>query len=333
MKINDKHLLAYGNSPEFIDKEGYLKKRGELNKGFQRRWFVLKGNLLFYSEKRGEKPVGVIILEDCSVEVSDEDDYSFTISFFGDGTRVYTLSADSEDEMISWVKRIKVAPYGYAAMVVKELEKQLAKLKKHEEELLEKQAIESAKNCEKGPDSDFIEFEAEDYAQIEMAESLIDKTDHAVYSNVEGRRISKGSSNRNTIAIGSNPKSFNNLLTVAGAAAKLKNNIIPSVVRSKSSENINKLVSKSPTTSPVPPRRKFHQSIMRKKAHHVKVEHNVEPNLVTAPSAKTTQTLPTAPKPPLKSTFYMLHNRYAAIVWTAIKEFESGTVEDLLKFD
>ncbi len=69
MKINEKNLCAYAVSPTFAaDKEGYLMKKGEVNKGFQKRWFVLKGNLLFYFEKRYDKePLGVIILEGCTV--------------------------------------------------------------------------------------------------------------------------------------------------------------------------------------------------------------------------------------------------------------------------
>lgn len=68
MKLNEKNLIAFAVSPTPVDKEGWLNKRGEVNKGFQRRWFVLKGNLLFYFEKKGDKePVGVIILEGCTI--------------------------------------------------------------------------------------------------------------------------------------------------------------------------------------------------------------------------------------------------------------------------
>lgn len=39
----------------------------QVSKTFQRRWFILKGNLLFYFEKKGEKdPLGLIILEGCT---------------------------------------------------------------------------------------------------------------------------------------------------------------------------------------------------------------------------------------------------------------------------
>lgn len=42
--------------------------RSQVNKNFQRRWFVLKGNLLFYFEKKGDRePIGVIILEGCTI--------------------------------------------------------------------------------------------------------------------------------------------------------------------------------------------------------------------------------------------------------------------------
>jgi len=68
MKINEKNLAAYSTSVSPIDKEGWLYKRGKLNKNFQKRWFVLKGNLLFYFDRRSDRdPLGVVILEGCSI--------------------------------------------------------------------------------------------------------------------------------------------------------------------------------------------------------------------------------------------------------------------------
>jgi hypothetical protein len=59
MKINDKSLSKYASSGAPPDKEGYLHKRGDFNRGYQKRWFILKGNLLFYYEKRTDKdPIG-----------------------------------------------------------------------------------------------------------------------------------------------------------------------------------------------------------------------------------------------------------------------------------
>lgn len=69
MKINDKNLTAFAISANYApDKEGWLMKKGDMNKGFQKRWFVLKRNLLFYFEKRSDKePLGAIILEGCTI--------------------------------------------------------------------------------------------------------------------------------------------------------------------------------------------------------------------------------------------------------------------------
>lgn len=60
-------MCYFATSPP-IDREGWLHKRGDVNKSWQRRYFVLKGNLLFYFEKKGDQsPIGVIILEGCTV--------------------------------------------------------------------------------------------------------------------------------------------------------------------------------------------------------------------------------------------------------------------------
>lgn len=70
MKINEKNLCAYAVSSSPIDKEGYLHKKGEVNKAFQKRYFVLKGNLLFYFDKKDDKePLGVIVLEGCTLGI------------------------------------------------------------------------------------------------------------------------------------------------------------------------------------------------------------------------------------------------------------------------
>ncbi len=69
MKVNEKNLIAIANAPHLVvDKEGWLNKKGEVNKGFQKRWFVLKGNLLYYFEKKTDRePAGVLIVEGCTV--------------------------------------------------------------------------------------------------------------------------------------------------------------------------------------------------------------------------------------------------------------------------
>lgn len=68
MKINEKNLSAFASSATPVDREGWLEMRGEVGKNYQRRWFMLKGNLLFYFDKKGDKePIGVIIIEGCAI--------------------------------------------------------------------------------------------------------------------------------------------------------------------------------------------------------------------------------------------------------------------------
>ncbi|VVC38019.1 Hypothetical protein CINCED_3A018456 [Cinara cedri] len=130
MKINEKSLSAYSTSASPIDKEGWLCKRGELNKGYQKRWFVLKGNLLFYFERKGDKePLGVVILEGCSIELAENDDqFSFKIIFHGPNNRSYTLGSDSQESMEQWMKSLACASYDYMKFMVADLQRQLKEL-------------------------------------------------------------------------------------------------------------------------------------------------------------------------------------------------------------
>lgn len=126
MKLNEKNVASFATCSSPIDKEGYLEKRGDYSKSYQRRWFVLKGNLLFYFEKKQDKePLGLIVLESCSVQVSSQAKYAFEISFDGDGSRVYILTADNDEDMQSWIKVISHASYEYMRSIVDELQRRV----------------------------------------------------------------------------------------------------------------------------------------------------------------------------------------------------------------
>lgn len=147
MKINEKNLCAFAVSATPVDKEGYLNKRGEVNKNFQKRYFMLKGNLLFYFDKKGDKePVGVIILEGCTIgtylfftqhiayfneepqisELAEDDEqFTFKIEFHGTNNRSYVLGAESQDSMEQWMKALACAGYDYIKLMVAELQRQL----------------------------------------------------------------------------------------------------------------------------------------------------------------------------------------------------------------
>ncbi|CAB3371045.1 sesquipedalian-1-like [Cloeon dipterum] len=127
MKINEKNLAAFATSSTPVDREGFLLKRGETNKGYQKRWFVLKGNLLFYFEKKTDKePVGIVILEGCTIELTeDEENFGFKIVFHGPGNRSYYLAAESQESMEGWMKVLSCASYDFMKLMVAELQKQL----------------------------------------------------------------------------------------------------------------------------------------------------------------------------------------------------------------
>ncbi|XP_053971045.1 sesquipedalian-1-like [Hylaeus anthracinus] len=127
MKINEKNMVAFATSATPVDREGWLNKRGELNRGYQRRWFVLKGNILFYFERRGDKePVGMIVLEGCTIELTeDEEQFGFQIVFHGPNNRNYALAAESQESMEQWMKALACASYDYMKLMVAELQRQL----------------------------------------------------------------------------------------------------------------------------------------------------------------------------------------------------------------
>ncbi|XP_026329358.1 sesquipedalian-1 [Hyposmocoma kahamanoa] len=126
MKINEKNLCAFASSTTPVDREGLLELRGEVGKSYQKRWFVLKGNLLFYFEKNGDKePVGVIILEGCTIELTEEEAYSFKIVFQCEGGRTYYLCTNSQASMEAWMKALACASYDYMKLMVSELQRQL----------------------------------------------------------------------------------------------------------------------------------------------------------------------------------------------------------------
>ncbi|XP_026803625.3 sesquipedalian-1 [Pangasianodon hypophthalmus] len=130
MKIHGKilHHYLYSGAP---DKEGYLYKKGEVNTSYQKRWFSLKGNLLFYRERRSERDLlGVIVLERCIVQLCDSEElFAFSVSFYGDAEdtdnlRTYKFSAEDQASQESWVKALHSAHHGYLDLLVQDLRQQ-----------------------------------------------------------------------------------------------------------------------------------------------------------------------------------------------------------------
>jgi len=130
MKLNEKTLIQYRNTEQTPDMEGILYK-SEANKGFQKRWFTLRGNLLFYAEKKNDKePIGVIIVEGCTIELAEEETEHFVFKLvFNDG--VYCLGASSQLELEKWMKVLACASYDFMKLMVVELEHKVKQLDIH----------------------------------------------------------------------------------------------------------------------------------------------------------------------------------------------------------
>ncbi|XP_058137361.1 sesquipedalian-1 [Dasypus novemcinctus] len=128
MKLNERSLASYATSAAPADNAGFLHKRGGRHAAFQRRWFVLRGNMLFYFEEPGSRePVGVIVLEGCTVElVEAAADFAFALRFAGPRARTYVLAAESQAALEAWVKALSRASFHYLRLVLRELERQLA---------------------------------------------------------------------------------------------------------------------------------------------------------------------------------------------------------------
>lgn len=130
MKLNERSVAHYATCDTPPDKTGFLFKKGERNTAYHRRWFVLKGNMLFYFEERDSRePIGVVVLEGCTVELCESaEEFAFAIKFDCARARVYKMAAESQAAMESWVKALSRASFDYMRLVVRELERQLEEI-------------------------------------------------------------------------------------------------------------------------------------------------------------------------------------------------------------
>ncbi|KAG7334680.1 hypothetical protein KOW79_001276 [Hemibagrus wyckioides] len=121
MKIHRRILTHFLSCTSPVDKEGYLYKKRGRNTSYLRRWFVLKGNLLFYQERPADRRLlGVIVLEGCVVQTGDSD-VSFSLVFTGPGLRSYHLASDDQPSRKSWVNALRSASHIYISLLVRDL--------------------------------------------------------------------------------------------------------------------------------------------------------------------------------------------------------------------
>ncbi|XP_005947499.1 sesquipedalian-1 [Haplochromis burtoni] len=124
MKIDEKVLTYFESCNSPVDKEGYLYKKGEIKTSYQKRWFVLKGNLLFYKDRQTDRDlVGVIVLEGCTVQLCEsEENFAFSLVWSEPGLRTYKFAAENQASQESWIKALLSASHSYLALLVVDME-------------------------------------------------------------------------------------------------------------------------------------------------------------------------------------------------------------------
>lgn len=125
MKLNEKIVTYFESCNSPVDKEGYLFKKGEIKTSYQKRWFVLKGNLLFYKDRPADRDlIGVIVLEGCTVQLCEsEEQFAFSLVWSEPGLRTYKFAAEDQASQESWIKALLSANHSYLALLVMDLEK------------------------------------------------------------------------------------------------------------------------------------------------------------------------------------------------------------------
>lgn len=87
-----------------IEKEGYLRKQStNIKKDWLRRWFHLQGGQLFYFRSSKDlEPQHVVNVILCTVRPCYKSELPFVFEIISPNKRVYTLQADSEQELKEW---------------------------------------------------------------------------------------------------------------------------------------------------------------------------------------------------------------------------------------
>lgn len=105
----------------------HIPHQKERTSSHQRRWFVLKANLLFYQERPADRHLlGVIVLEGCAVQRCESEGglFAFSMVFRGSGLKTYGLAAEDQLGQESWVKALLTASHCYLSLLVRDLGKQ-----------------------------------------------------------------------------------------------------------------------------------------------------------------------------------------------------------------
>ena len=86
-------------------KEGYLKKKGALNKAYKKRFIIVEGETMTYYKKKGDKPINSLSIADSTISILPSGvDFTISSPYFD---RVFQLKADSPGICKQWVDTLE----------------------------------------------------------------------------------------------------------------------------------------------------------------------------------------------------------------------------------
>lgn len=137
MLLNGESLqkLARDSSyPPRLEGSLHVRKNGSNDK-LQKRYLVLKGNLLFYYGRKSDKiPLGLIVLEGYTVELSNEfEGYCFQLlkrnnNESKNNHASYTFMADDAESLEIWMTALTTCSYEHLKITVESLKEQAANM-------------------------------------------------------------------------------------------------------------------------------------------------------------------------------------------------------------
>ncbi|VDN08755.1 unnamed protein product [Dibothriocephalus latus] len=134
-RLFNEKTISYHFTNTTPDKTGFLWKKPSDGKGsFKKRYFILSGNMLVYSEHKDDKePLGLILLEGHFIELLE--DRTFAILFTGENDlrRSYVLKAENDTEAEAWMQALTHCGSEFLLLSVEELEDQLRALMSSED--------------------------------------------------------------------------------------------------------------------------------------------------------------------------------------------------------
>ncbi|CAD5115361.1 DgyrCDS4340 [Dimorphilus gyrociliatus] len=135
LRFNDQHMQNYAKTDSNVDMEGilYIAEKKWIGKGENKvkRYFKLKGNLLFYfkNENPDSEPLGLFVLENYYIELDNDEAseyYAFVIKFsYGSMLETVKLFTRISKERDEWMNRLLQAGCEYLSLQIEDAESRL----------------------------------------------------------------------------------------------------------------------------------------------------------------------------------------------------------------